>query len=45
MLTLTYTRDLTLPLSPAASLLLAIGAIGVFILAFSWARRGRMIHA
>jgi hypothetical protein len=39
------TRDLTLPLSPATSLLLATAAIGVFILAFSWARRGRVIHA
>jgi hypothetical protein len=39
------TRDLTLPLSPSISLVLAIGAAGAFIIAFSWARHGRMAHA
>ena len=35
------TRGLTLPLSPTASLALAICAIAAFVVAFCWARRGR----
>lgn len=33
------TRDLTLPLSPAMALLLAILAVAAFVVAFAWARR------
>jgi len=33
------TRDLTLPLSPAMGLLLAILAVAAFVAAFAWARR------
>jgi hypothetical protein len=35
------TRGITLPLSPTTSLVIATCAVAAFVLAFSWARRGR----